>query len=73
MGSAVLEVVKALSQLPVNESLGSKGDLAALDARLKQIPNVHTYPLADALRYHDLEFGFYRNDVHRRPLIEFNR
>jgi hypothetical protein len=59
---------ESFRQVPVNDRLRGKSNLAILNARFKKIADTHVRQFPDAPRNHDLKFGFDRNEFHLAPV-----
>jgi hypothetical protein len=64
VSSALLQVLKTFSQVPVDKALGREGNLSVFHIRFQKVTDLHMDLLADVLRYHDLKLGFYGYDMH---------
>ena len=63
VGSALPCILEPFGQMPVDEALGSEGDLPVLDARFQNIANLNTHLFADMLRNHNLKLVFDGDDI----------
>jgi hypothetical protein len=64
VSSALLQVLKTFSHVPVDKALGRESNLSVFHVRFQKVADPHMGLLADVLRYHDLKLGFYGYDMH---------